>query len=178
MAGSPVTAKQLSVDEFAHIVSSLGPALVLYARQLCDHAEDVTQETLLLLQAERPPPANVRAWLYRVVRNRALNCLRQESRRRKMESQIASQRPAWFELSITSQLDIDDAVSALQRLPKELREAIVARLWGGLTLEEIATLTETSITTVHRRYVRGLEQLRQQLQAEPSKVDRTCQEKS
>lgn len=178
MPDSEANAKQLSVDEFTQIVSSLGPALVLYARQLCDHAEDVAQEALLLLQLQRPPPDNVRAWLYRVVRNRSLNNVRHENRRRKLEHQVARERQAWFDSSVPCQVDIEQAVSALKRLPEDQREAIVARLWGGLTLEEIAALTQASIATVQRRYVRGLERLRQQLNDEIMKVDRVCQEKT
>ena len=37
----------------------------------------------------------------------------------------------------------------------ESREAIVARLWGGLTFEEIARLQGCSLTTAHRRYQSG-----------------------
>lgn len=50
-----------------------GAALVLFARQLCDVPEDVVQEAFLQLVHNSPSPDNPKGWLYRVVRNRALN---------------------------------------------------------------------------------------------------------
>jgi RNA polymerase sigma-70 factor (ECF subfamily) len=55
------------------------------------------------------------------------------------------------------------ATGALEELPLELRETIVARLWGGLTYDEIADLTGTSTATAYRRYLNGLAQLRERL---------------
>ena len=61
-------------------------------------------------------------------------------------------------------------MDALQRLPTEERETIVARLWGDLNLEETAALTETSLSTAQRRYVRGLEKLRRVFQGDQQKT--------
>ena len=159
--------RKLTEEQFAQIVREFSGPLVLYARQLCRHAEDNVQEALLSLRNERVIPTNIRTWLYRVVRHRALNNLRGEERRRKYEAKFAREREAWFEAPSNSLLEISDAVAALHNLPDEERETIVARLWGGLTLGEIATLTNTSLPTAQRRYVRGLERLREVLQAEP-----------
>ena len=40
------------------------------------------------------------------------------------------------------------------------REAIVLRMWSGLSFEEIAELTGKSTSTAHRRYLAGLDTLR------------------
>ena len=45
------------------------------------------------------------------------------------------------------------------------REAIVARLWGGLTFEEVARLQGCSLTTAHRRYQAGLARLHARLES-------------
>jgi len=158
--------QKLTETQFADIVRELSGPLLLYARQLCRHPEDVVQEALLSLRLEPIAPRNTRTWLFRVVRHGALNNLRGEERRRKHESQFGHERPAWFE-SNSSPLDISEAVAALEGLPDEERETIVARLWGELTLNEIAVLTDTSLATAQRRYVRGLEKLRDALQVEP-----------
>jgi RNA polymerase sigma factor (sigma-70 family) len=158
--------QRLTEEQFADVVRELSAPLVLYARQLCRHPEDVVQEALLSLRTERVAPTNTRTWLFRVVRHRALNNLRGEERRRKYETEFGRERVAWFESS-TSSLDVREAVAALEALPSEERETIVARLWGGLTLGEIATLTNTSLATAQRRYVRGLEKMRESLQVEP-----------
>jgi len=52
------------------------------------------------------------------------------------------------------------AVEALESLPIEQREAIVLRLWSGLSFEEIAELIGKSTSTAHRRYLAGLAGLR------------------
>ncbi len=160
------TEQKLTDEQFADIVRELSGPLALYARQLCRHPEDVVQESLLSLRRELVAPRNVRTWLFRVVRHRALNNLRGEERRRKHEAQFGHERPVWFESS-NSLLDIDEAVAALEDLPDDERETIVARLWGELTLSEIAELTNTSLATAQRRYLRGLEKMRAALQVEP-----------
>jgi RNA polymerase sigma-70 factor (ECF subfamily) len=48
-------------------------------------------------------------------------------------------------------------------LPPEQREVVIARIWGGLTFDEIAALVRDSRTTVHRRYNEALATLRERL---------------
>ncbi len=55
------------------------------------------------------------------------------------------------------------AASLLERLPADEREAIVARLWGGLSFEQIADLAGCSPSTAFRRYSAGIEALRKEL---------------
>ena len=58
-------------------------------------------------------------------------------------------------------LDAQALARDLEMLPGEVREAIVLRLWGGLSFEQIAELTGTSTSTAHRRYISGLSALRE-----------------
>ena len=60
-------------------------------------------------------------------------------------------------------LDAEGAVAALQRLPVEEREAIVARLWGGLSFEQIAEAAGCSASTAFRRFSAGIDALRREL---------------
>jgi RNA polymerase sigma-70 factor (ECF subfamily) len=55
------------------------------------------------------------------------------------------------------------AVAALQRLPLDQREAIVAHLWGGLSFEEIGEVAGCSASSAFRRYSACLTALRQEL---------------
>ena len=68
-----------------------------------------------------------------------------------------------FNAPAGSHLDVEAATAALQTLPVEQREIIVAHLWGGLTFEQIAELTATSSSTAHRWYLAGLSSLRERL---------------
>ncbi len=138
-------------------------ALVLYARQWCAAPEDVVQDAFVKLVGQAVPPEHVVAWLYRVVRNAALSAARGDRRRRRHETAVAAQAPAWFVAPDTTGLDAREAAAALQSLPPEEREVIVAHLWGGLTFEQIAQVVGGSSSTAHRRYVAGLNALRERL---------------
>ena len=48
------------------------------------------------------------------------------------------------------------SVMAVAALPDELREAIVLRVWGQLTWNEVAAVTGMSSTSMQRRYASGL----------------------
>ena len=138
------------------------PALRLFARQWADGAEDLVQDAFVRLAQESPPPENVLPWLYRVVRNQALANHRSATRRKRREAQIG--RPeAWF--SGTDDLfDGQEATELLSELLLELREVIVARLWGGLTFAQIADLVGCSLATAQRRYQAGLSELKERLE--------------
>lgn len=137
------------------------PALRLYARQWGGNAEDLVQEAFVRLAQQTPPPEQILPWLYRVVRNAALMAQRSAVRRRQRE-QRASKPEAWF-TTTADRLDAGEATQLLAELPLEAREVIVARLWGGLTFEDIARLIGCSLPTAHRRYQTGLAQLRERL---------------
>lgn len=137
-----------------------GASLVLYAQQWCGSPEDVVQEATLRLMRQQPPPDNGVSWLYRVVRNLAISAARTAGRRTRYEREASSQRQSWFIDSSDNAIDAGTAVEALETLPIEQREAIVLRLWSGLSFEEIAELTGKSTSTAHRRYLAGLETLR------------------
>jgi DNA-directed RNA polymerase specialized sigma24 family protein len=81
--------------EFAQLVDAHGPALQLYARQWCDVPEDVVQDAFVKLFTARERPTDVAAWLYRVVRNAAMDAAK-TSRRRKKREAAAARPERWF----------------------------------------------------------------------------------
>lgn len=145
----------------AQALAEYGRALVLYARGWCDAPEDVVQEALVELVAQRRRPDRVGAWLFRVVRNRAISARRSERRRQVREQRIA-QRENWFE-DHSLALDAAAATEALATLSPELRESVVARIWGELTFAEIAELLGTSTSSAQRWYEQGLRELQHTL---------------
>ena len=154
-------------EQLGELVDRHAAALVLYARQWCDCPEDVVQTAFLKLVRVRVPPDNLLPWLYRVVRNGAIDASRAARRRHKYESAAADHAPRWFAPpDDPTGLDARTAADALRRLPAETREIIVAHLWGGLTFEQIAQAVGSSAATCYRRYAAGLAQLRQLLGAE------------
>ena len=76
---------------------------------------------------------------------------------------LVSATRVWF-ASADERIDAAEATRLLANLTLDEREAIVARLWGGLTFEEIARLQACSLTTAHRRYMAGLARLQERLE--------------
>jgi RNA polymerase sigma-70 factor (ECF subfamily) len=146
----------------ASLLEKHGRALVLYARGWCATPEDVVQEAFVKLVGQRRRPDEIVAWLYRVVRNGAISAARGERRRRQRERRAAAPE-AWF-AGTAGALDAFEATSALRSLPVELREVVVARIWGGLTFADIARLTDSSTSTAQRRYEQGLRELETRLE--------------
>jgi RNA polymerase sigma factor (sigma-70 family) len=152
-----MTARQL-----ADLIDEHAPALVLFARQWCSAPEDVVQDSYCKLASQRTMPHDAVAWLYTVVRNAALDAGKAERRRQRREAAAASAMP-WFEEVAIEGLDAASAVAALEALPGEQREVIVARLWSGMTLQEIAAVVGCSISSAHRRFEAGIAALRERL---------------
>ncbi len=150
-------------DEIGELIDRLAGPLGLYARQWSDAPEDVVQEAFLKLAGQgQPGPKEPAAWLFRAVRNGAINAGIAARRRRRHEAAAASRSCPWFEADHPP-LDPDRARAALAALPDTQREVVVAHLWGGLTFEQVATLAGTSASTCHRLYRSALATLKSEL---------------
>jgi RNA polymerase sigma-70 factor (ECF subfamily) len=154
----------MSPKQIANLIDAHAPALLLYARQFGAPAEDVVQEAFLRLLRQRSWPAEIVPWLYRVVRNAALDAVKIERRREKREQAVA-RSARWFVEPAIDDLDAEAAANALKELPIETREVIVAHLWGGLTFEQIAAVSGTSASTACRHFQAGIALLREKLGA-------------
>ncbi len=157
-------AGQLGPELLGQFVDRHAAALTLFARTWCRWPEDVVQESLLELARQPRWPDNPLAWVYRVVRNRAIDAARSADRRKKHEQALAGQRPNWFVQSVETTLDAQTATAALAELPDDEREVIVAHLWGGLTFAQVAEVTGMPSSTAHRRYEAGLIRLRERME--------------
>ncbi len=83
-------------EEIANLLEQYGSKLILYARQWSSSPEDIVHDAFLqLIQLQFPPavpPDNPIAWLFRVVRNRALDQCKLQQRRREREQIHALER--------------------------------------------------------------------------------------
>lgn len=162
-------------ERLGRLIDRYADALELYARPWCDAPEDVVQEAFVALAGLKSAPENPGAWLFRAVRNGAINAGIAGKRRRRREARKAADSPAWFESEANdSALDPDAVQAALSALPAGQREIIVAHLWGGLTFDQIAELSGTSASSAHRSYHAGLTSLRARLGVPcPTKLNRS-----
>lgn len=138
---------------------------LLHAREL---AEDTVQDVLLNLWRQRETVRiedSVRAYLYRSVRNRALNHLRNERVRREAIPHLRGEAPAG--ITGDAQLietEIDVAVRvAVAALPPRCREVFELSRVHGMRYTEIATAMGISVKTVETQMGRALRTLRESL---------------
>jgi RNA polymerase sigma-70 factor (ECF subfamily) len=154
--------QRLTADDVRRLYDGHGPALVAYACSFVADAaaaEDVVHQLFLrLLRGDTVVPDVPVAYLYRAVRNAALNARRNGLRNISVETlgTCFEHRGGNREAALALQ-------SALEALPEEQREVVVMRIWSGLTLEEVAVATGVSLNTAASRYRYAIEKLREQL---------------
>jgi RNA polymerase sigma-70 factor (ECF subfamily) len=139
--------------------------LILYGRALgLSHAEaeDVLQETFVVLMQQEQCPAKLEHYCVRSFRNRALNYRR--SLWRRVAREVESLR--WFERATDESPAEREAMQCLAELPVEQREVIVLKIWQRRTFEEIGELLEVSPNTASGRYRYGLQKLKVRLEGE------------
>ena len=153
----------LDAAQLAELIERQAAPLRLWIRSRCASAEDVVQEAFCRLAVQEPPPENPVGWLYRVCRNLAEKQRRSDQRRRERERARAQWEAAASDHA--DPLEIAEAVAAVEELDDELREVLIARVWGQLSLEEVAKLCGVSTATAFRRYRAALKVLRSKLES-------------
>jgi RNA polymerase sigma-70 factor (ECF subfamily) len=146
-----------------------GRALVAYAWCFVrDHsaAEDLLHQVFVrLLRGNIEITGAPVTYLYRAIRNSALNYRRDRSREVDLEPEAG-----WLE-SPPGMEEIGMALQSILRdLPDEQREIVVLRVWSQMSFEEAATLLGISPNTAASRYRYGLMKLRERLK--PLRRDR------
>lgn len=142
------------------VMSAVGQELLHYARVLCgslETAEDSVQDTLLSLLKEGPRAAHInspRAWLFTVLRRKALNYRRSETLR---DTELARELSQSVESDASERLILEEGMRRLSALDQEI---ILLHLWEGLTFEAIGLVLEAPRNTVLSRYARAIERLR------------------
>jgi len=154
----------LTAEEVKRLYQKHGAALAAYACSCgMDHAsaEDVVQQLFLkLLAGKLAAPQTPLAYLYRAVRNACLNLRRDRQREIGLDT-----AELWFTHPGGNREEVVSLQRALRELPEEQRETVFLRIWSGMTLQEIANLTEAPLNTVASRYRYALEKLRERLVA-------------
>ena len=131
-------------------------------------AEDLLADTFeRALRARRrfdPRKASEKTWLYAI----ALNCLRDNARRRSTEVRALERMASGPSPGSTGEMeevsDRDLISRNLAVLTDEEREAIALRFGADLTVPEIAKLTGEPLTTMEGRLYRALRKLREAME--------------
>ena len=152
-------------EQLSRLFDRHAAALELYVRQWTPEAADIVQAAYVRLAEQKTAPRDPVAWLYRVARNLAVSRVRSEAARRRREQAAGHETGRWFAQPASLDVDIDEVIVALQRLPQDQREIVVLRIWGGRTYDEIADITGSPRTTVYRKYQSALRELRDMLES-------------
>ncbi len=148
----------------AALAESLRAPLTRFARGYLGpaEAEDAVQDVLVRALAAPEAPAELRAWLYRALRNHCTNLLR--ARGLRPEELASACEPAADATRLLSRLvqaeERADLAQWLARLPAPEREALLLRYVEELSREEIARVLDVSPATVKTWLFAGLERLR------------------
>lgn len=145
-----------------------GSRLILYAAALVkdrSQAEDILQVLFVrLLSSGTLPPADGEAtYLFRAVRNVALNELRSRKRARRAYSVLLE--PATEDPGVAAQVgELGKRIEGvLLDLPAEEREAVVLKIWGDVSFAHAAAISGVSEKTFEYRYYKGLGILKEKL---------------
>ena len=92
-------------ERLRRLIDRLAAALELYARQWCDEPEDVVQEAFVKLAEQPATPLNPAAWLFRTVRNRAINAGIASQTEAAARGRGRGEVPAWFDTSPAARSD-------------------------------------------------------------------------
>lgn len=134
-----------------------------------DDARDLLQETFLKAYRfwdKYEKGTNIRAWLFRIMKNSYINRYRKETREpdkvdynsvENFYNSIRSEQtdPNDLEREIFGGLLGDEVTKALGDLPEDFRTVVILCDIEGLTYEEIAEFLECPIGTVRSRLHRG-----------------------
>ena len=176
---APIEGPSVAVDALEFMDQLYGVALRM-TRNVSD-AEDLVQETYtkaLAAEDSFTPGTNLRAWLFRILRNTYISSYRKTQRSPLSTSadelsdgqllDVAERTPR-ASLSAESQalelLGDDDIADALAALPDDFRTAVYLADVEGFSYQEIAEIMDSPVGTVMSRVHRGRKTLRGLLDA-------------
>jgi RNA polymerase sigma-70 factor (ECF subfamily) len=150
-------------DEFNDGVIALIPSMRAYATVLTRsvfEADDLVQEAITrawLYRKNFQPGTNLKAWLFRILRNQFLSEIQRHPRMFQLPETASQQLSCepdqeWHRL-------YGDLVEALAQLPGPGRDALVLVAAAGFSYEEAAELCGCAVGTVKSRVSRAREQL-------------------
>ncbi|HEY1788740.1 MAG TPA: RNA polymerase sigma factor [Verrucomicrobiae bacterium] len=129
---------------------------------------DLLQEIFVKIAREPDLLENVhneRAYLIRLARNLAVDCMRRRDSRDRVKENVAVNQVSVFAPASDPDEELfrDELSLALKDLPEEQRAVVHLKLWEGLTFEEIAGILDISQNTAASRYRYALDKLRERL---------------
>lgn len=152
------------------VAAALAPRLVAYAtgRTGCrSEGEDIAQEALaaLVLRWRRfGSPESPEAFVFAIARRRAARARVRRALTRPLDFLLATRAAENGIDSYERRAEIQMVVKTIKRLRSSDREVLLLRAAGELSLDEIATVTRSSVAAVKMRLHRARSRLTQLLE--------------
>ncbi len=173
---NPDTPPLTSADLVRRAVREFETPLVGYAAGIThdlDAARDVVQDTFLKLYTQDDPGKfegpGLKAWLFTVCRNRALDWLRRRKKLVSLEASpvdhLAATEPSPHDATADGE-ETAEILRFFRRLPDNQSECLRLKFQNDLSYREIAAMTGLSVSNVGFLIHTGLKRLRQLLSQE------------
>lgn len=148
---------------FTEIYQSLKQPVYTICRrivQIQETAEDLTQDVFLKLYQFPPDPSvkNVRAYVFQIARNAAIDALRKQHDVPLEEYVLPGSTKELDNLEVS--MDIEAAMTSLS---EKDREILALHLNADLTFREIGQIMELSLPAVYRQYQKAIKTLQERL---------------
>ena len=136
------------------------PRLRAFAMSLCHNraeADDLVQETMIKAWNHLDSfeeGTNLKAWLFRILRNNFYNDLRKQKQRNDY-ARAADSSHFTVPPSQDKKLEFADLMDALQELPADQREALILVTVENMSYEEAAAICDCPIGTIKSRVNRA-----------------------
>lgn len=149
-------------EAFAQIYTMLKQPVFTIVRRILQNtelAEDVTQDIFVKLFVSPPDSSirNLRAWIFQIARNLAIDTLRKQQRSESCQAE------AFTEDEISSFIVRRDMESAICKLPWDEREILTLHINADLPFHEIAHIVGLSLPATYRKYRKAIKTLQKLL---------------
>ena len=161
---------------FTALWECLSPPVQGYVRSKgVGDADDVTSEVFMSVFTKMPEfkgdAAAFRSFVFTVAHHRVVDHIRRESRRRTREVADDAPEPstsaASVEDTVVAQVGNERARALIESLAPDQRDVLLLRVFGDLTIDEIATILGKRAGAVKALQHRGVRTLRRNIQGRP-----------
>jgi len=137
-------------------------------QQAQDIAADVFLDFFIALKGQRPPRKSLRAWLFRVARNKVYDHYgkRKQFPLTTLEDWVPADRDAEPEAEFMRLHSVDRVRRVIGMLNAEQQEVLILRFGQTLSLQETADIMDKTVSAIKSLQFRATDRLRQLLGAD------------
>ena len=162
--------QRADADALEALVGRISPALLRYfggSNFGRNEAEDLLQECWIRIHRSRHTYRSsepVMPWIYAIARHTRLDAYRKRRRLEAREVLVASVPEAVYRTEPEGVREEEDFASLVASLPEAQREVLVMLKVSGMSLEEVAQATSSTVGAVKQKAHRAYTTLRRALQ--------------